>query len=94
MNASEPLMRRRKQNQAMSKLNSGVSSGQVREECDCCSHGIRRRSGMSIIQAFTWNVRTFVSDVKGKGTSGDPVRLKVPKRIQGADVLIVPLSIL
>jgi len=31
---------------------------------------------IGITQAFIGNVRTFVSDVKGKGTNGDPMRLK------------------
>jgi hypothetical protein len=50
----------------MSKLNSGANSGQAKRACDYRFSGIRRRDGMSIIQAFTWNVRTFVADAKGK----------------------------
>lgn len=45
---------------------------------------------MSIVQAVLRNVRTFVSDAKGNGTNGEPIRLKVPMRIQGADALVVP----
>jgi hypothetical protein len=45
---------------------------------------------MSIVQAVMRNVRTFVSDDKGNSTNGEPIRLKVPKRIQGADALVVP----
>ena len=48
----------------------------------------------SFTQAFIWNVRTFVPDDKGNSTSGEPMRLKVPMRVQGADVLVVPMSIL
>ena len=92
MNASEPLTRRRKQNQPMSKLNSGVDSGQTKEACDYCFRDIRRRDGMSIIQAFTRNVRTFVTDAKGKATSGYPTSANVPMRFQGADVPVVPLK--
>ena len=36
----------------------------------------RHKGGRSFTQAFIGNVRTFVSDVKGKGTSGVPTRLK------------------
>ena len=49
---------------------------------------------MSIVQADVWNVRTFVSDDKGNGTSGEPMRLNVPMQVQGADVLIVPMKLL
>ena len=35
----------------------------------------RHIDGRSFTQAFIWNVTTFVSGAKGKGTSGEPTRL-------------------
>jgi hypothetical protein len=63
-------------------------------ECDYCFRGIRRIGGASLIRAFTSNVRTFVFDAKGKGTNGEPMRLKVPMRIQRADVPVVLMRLL
>ena len=54
----------------------------------------RHIDGRSFTQAFIGNVRTFVSDVKRKGASGIPMRLKVSMRIQEADVAVVPMIIL
>jgi hypothetical protein len=41
---------------------------------------------------FRTELETLVVDVKGKGTSGDPARLKVPMRRSGADCPIVVLK--
>lgn len=94
MNASEPLMKRRKQNGRCQNLLLVLSRDKQQRWVDygCC--GIRRRDGMSIVQAVIWNVRTFVSDAKGNGTNGEPIRLKVPMRMQGADALVVPVKLL
>jgi hypothetical protein len=76
----------------MSEPDFGAKQGGATRACGYCCCGIRRRGGMSIVQAVVWNVRTFVLNVKGNGTSGDPIRPNVPKWDQGADVLVVPLK--
>jgi threonyl-tRNA synthetase len=44
---------------------------------------------MNIIQAFIWNWRTYDFDVKGKITSKDLARVKVPMQNIGAEQLVV-----
>jgi hypothetical protein len=41
---------------------------------------------------FRTELENLVGDAKGKGTSGSPVRLKVPMRRQGADCSIVAMK--
>jgi hypothetical protein len=41
---------------------------------------------------FRMELENLYGDVKGKGTSGDPARLKVPMRRPGADCLVVAVS--
>jgi hypothetical protein len=43
---------------------------------------------------FRTELENLIGDVKGKGTSGDPVRLKVPMRRPGADCLVVVTNLL
>ena len=44
---------------------------------------------MTLILALLRNLRTWTAMPKGKGTSGDPVRPKVPMRRTGADCSVV-----
>jgi len=46
----------------------------------------RRRDSDS---GFRTELENLIGDAKGKGTSGDPVRLKVPMRRPGADCPVV-----
>jgi hypothetical protein len=43
----------------------------------------RHIDGRSFTQAFIWNVRTFVPDTKGNGTTGDPRRPKYRSGFKG-----------
>jgi hypothetical protein len=47
---------------------------------------------MNVIQAFMWNLRTYDFDVKGKTTSKDLARVKVPTRNIGAEQSVVVLK--
>jgi len=47
---------------------------------------------VTLIWAFVRNLRNLDGDAKGKGVSGDPVRLKVPMRRTGADRSVVVMK--
>ena len=49
----------------------------------------RRRDSDS---GFRMELENLSGDAKGKGTSGDPVRLKVPMRRPGADCFVVVMK--
>ena len=51
---------------------SSRSSGGVRRIPAYCSGGVRHKDGMTLIQAFAWNVGTCRSDAKGKPQVEDP----------------------
>jgi hypothetical protein len=72
-NASEPLMRCRKQFMVSSKPRAvpalGTESG---GSPDYRPDGGRHRGGVSLTQALVWNVGTCCLDVKGETQAGGP----------------------
>src|ERR1017187_6603474 len=54
--------------------------------------GVRCRAGVSLIAGFRAELENLVGSVKGKGTSGRTVRLKVPMGQSGADCSVVPMK--
>ena len=54
----------------------------------------QRRHGMNHIQAFIWNVRTYIFDDKRKATSKDLTRAKVSRQNIGAEQPVVVMNAL
>jgi hypothetical protein len=63
--------------------------GGVRRETAYCSDGVRYGGGVSLTQAFVWNVGTCRLDANGKPQAGRHVRGKVRKRGTGTEQPVV-----
>ena len=63
--------------------------GRVRRETAYCSGGVRHGGGVSLTQAFVWNVGTCRLDAKGKPQAGRHVRGKVLMRGTGTEQPVV-----
>jgi hypothetical protein len=65
---------------------------------DCMDAGGRAkqehlpRGGMTLIQAFVWNLGTCRSDAKGESQAEAPWSDRVPMRSTGADQLVVAMK--
>ena len=79
--------------QMTSKLVAFFTSGLVQGKPVYCLNGVRHRSGMNLIQAFVGNVGTCRRDVKGKASSGEATRTKVPMRGTGAERSVVAMKV-
>jgi hypothetical protein len=56
----------------MSKPGRVVGPGKAQGESAACLGGIRHRGGVTVDQAFVWNVGTCGLDVKGEIQGADP----------------------
>ena len=54
--------------------------------------GVRCVGGVTLFQAFLWNVGTCRLDVKGKVQVGDTTRMSVPMSSTGAERLVVVMK--
>ena len=94
MNASEPLMRCRNAYRCCQNLSSGATWGLVWRLPLSCPGGNRHIEGMTLIQAFVWNLGTCRSDVKGESQAEAPWSERVPMRSTGADQRVVVMKFL
>ena len=88
-NVSEPLMRRRKDIDAIEIRPHVQAWDEARREPVYGPGDGRRRGGVNLIQAFAWNVGTEHPDVKGEVRGVVPRRASVPMRDAGADRFVV-----
>lgn len=71
MNVSEPLMKRRKGHKPHQNPSQvGVAGITTGGHLECCPWGVRRRGGMTSIQALRQNTGTTQFDVKGVSQVG------------------------
>jgi len=84
-NASEPLMRHRNAHRRHQNRGHTTAPGSAWKSPTYWLCGVRCIGGVTLIPGFRTELETLVSDVKGKRTSGDPTRLKVPMRCSGSD---------
>lgn len=88
-NASEPLMRRRKDKNAIETRLHEQAWDEARKGPGYGPGGGRRRGGVNLTQAFAWNVGTEHSDGKGEVRGVALRRARVPMRNAGADWPVV-----
>ena len=91
--ASEPLSKASKRDSDDIETGMGL---RFRDKSLAATYLLARRCPVQKRRDPTLGFRTelenLVGDAKGKGTSGSPVRLKVPMRRQGADCSIVAMK--
>lgn len=91
-NESEPLMRRRDFLNVVETRLLHHAWDQARQEPVYGPGGDRRRGGVSLGQAFKWNVGTWRPDAKGETQGATIPRGRVPMQGAGADRFVVALN--
>jgi hypothetical protein len=72
-----------------SKLVASRTPGSTQGIPVYCLSGVRHKDGVTLIQAFVWNVGTCRSDVKGETQVEEPTRVRVPMRDTGTEQSVV-----
>jgi hypothetical protein len=85
-------MKHRKSLQTTSKPEPVPCSGKSMEETYVLTMWCPVYRGRDPDLGFRAELENLDGDAKGKGTSGDPVRLKVPMRRTGADCFVVAMK--
>jgi len=85
----EPLMMRRKAREVIETRHEALPWDKARKGPVYGPGGDRRIGGVSLIQAFVWNMGTWRPDAKGETQREAPIRVRVPKRDAGTDQLVV-----
>ncbi len=78
----------------LSKPGLSGGSGTSLEVTFLCPGGNRHKEGMTLIQAFVWNLRTCRSDVKRESQAEAPWSERVSMRSTGAESLVVAMKVL
>jgi hypothetical protein len=94
MSESEPLMRCRNAYRRCQNLSSIAPQGLVWRLPSSCPDGNRHKEGMTLLQAFIWNLGTCRSDVKRESQAEAPWSERVSMRSTGAESLVVAKKIL
>ena len=81
-------MSKRDSDDVKTSVNFGILGG-VRRETAYWSDGVRHGGGVSLTQAFVWNVGTCRLDANGKPQAGRHVRGKVRMRGTGTEQPVV-----
>jgi hypothetical protein len=85
-------MKHRKPLQTTSKPEPSPCSGKSMEETYVLTMWCPVYRGRDPDLGFRAELENLDGDAKGKGASGDPVRLKVPMRRTGADCFVVVMK--
>jgi hypothetical protein len=89
---SEPLMRCRKDRDAIKTRLHAYAWDEVGTRPAYGPGGGRHRGGVNLVQALVWNVGTEHPDAKGEVRGEVPRRVSVPMRGAGADRLVVAMK--
>ena len=72
-NVSEPLIKCRKRRNDVKTGKESLARDKPRRRPVYCLGGVRHRGGVTLIQAFVWNVGTCRLDGKGETQVEDPL---------------------